>query len=129
MYNGLIIKKLMEMKKVSNKELLAHLGYKKEGANNSLTQLINGNPTVRRLEPVADFFEVSMDTFFERKVEFTTTPHVFGNGNAVGNGNTIMTLAENEYKIRIETLEQLIEEKDKRIETLETLVKLLQKRK
>lgn len=130
MYNGHIIKKLLEIRKIPNKELLAYLGYNREGGNSSLTQIITGNPTVKRLEPIADFFEVSMDIFFERKVQFTTSPnHVFGNGNAVGNGNTIMTPAENEYKMKIEALEKLVEEKDKRIETLETLVKVLQERK
>lgn len=127
MYNGQIIRRLLEVRKIPNKELLAYLGYAREGGNSSLAQIIDGNPTVKRLEPVADFFQVSMDVFFERKVQFTTSPnHVFGNGNAVGNGNTIMTPAENEYKMKIENLERLLDEKDKRIETLETLVKILQ---
>ena len=69
-----------------------------------------------------------MDVFFERNIQFATSPYVFGNGNAVGNGNTIMTPAENEYKMRIENLERLLEEKDKRIETLQTLVDILQKK-
>lgn len=128
MYNGQIIRRLLDVRKIPNKDLLAYLGYNREGGNSSLTQIIEGNPTVRRLEPVADFFQVSMDVFFERKVQFATSPnHVFGNGNAVGNGNTIMTPAENEYKIKIENLERLLEEKDKRIETLQTLVEILQK--
>lgn len=128
MYNGQIIRRLLDVRKIPNKDLLTYLGYNREGGNSSLTQIIEGNPTVRRLEPVADFFQVSMDVFFERKVQFTTSPnHVFGNGNAVGNGNTIMTPAENEYKIKIENLERLLEEKDKRIETLQTLVEILQK--
>lgn len=130
MYNGQIIRRLLEVRKIPNKELLAYLGYAREGGNSSLAQIIDGNPTVKRLEPVADFFQVSMDVFFERKVQFTTSPnHVFGNGNAVGNGNTIMTPAENEYKMKIENLERLLDEKDKRIETLETLVKILQNQK
>lgn len=128
MYNGQIIRRLLEARKIPNKDLLTYLGYNREGGNSSLTQIIEGNPTVRRLEPVADFFQVSMDVFFERNVQFTTSPnHVFGNGNAVGNGNTIMTPAENEYKIKIENLERLLEEKDKRIETLQKLVDILQK--
>lgn len=128
MYNGQIIRRLLDVRKIPNKDLLTYLGYNREGGNSSLTQIIEGNPTVRRLEPVADFFQVSMDVFFERKVQFTTSPnHVFGNGNAVGNGNTIMTPAENEYKIKIENLERLLEEKDKRIETLQKLVDILQK--
>ena len=50
-----------------------------------------------------------MDVFFERKVSFSpSTSIVNGNGNAIGNGNTI-TISENEYKLRIETLETLVE--------------------
>ena len=128
MYNGQIIRTLLEARKIQNKELLTYLGYNRDGGNSSLKQIIEGNPTVRRLEPVADFFQVSMDVFFERNIQFATSPYVFGNGNAVGNGNTIMTPAENEYKMRIENLERLLEEKDKRIETLQTLVDILQKK-
>ena len=128
MYNGQIIRTLLEARKIQNKELLTYLGYNRDGGNSSLNQIIEGNPTVRRLEPVADFFQVSMDVFFERNIQFATSPYVFGNGNAVGNGNTIMTHAENEYKMRIENLERLLEEKDKRIETLQTLVDILQKK-
>lgn len=129
MYNGRIIKQLLEANKVSNKELLTYLGYNREGGNSSLLQIMDGNPTVRRLEPVADFFKVSMDTFFVREVDFTHGNHVVGNGNAVGTGNSIITASENEYKMRIEALEKLLEEKEKRIETLEMLVSVLKTQK
>ena len=70
-----------------------------------------------------------MDVFFERKVSFSpSTSIVNGNGNAIGNGNTI-TISENEYKLKIENLEKLLDEKDKRIEILETLVEVLQNKK
>ena len=67
MYNGNIIKQLLLDKKVTNKELLRYLGTE---ANASLAQIVNGNPTVKRLEKVADFFGVSMDVFFEREKPF-----------------------------------------------------------
>lgn len=127
MYNGQIVKYLLETRKITNKELLKYIGKDKEGGNSALRQIINGNPTVRTLEPVADFFGVSMDIFFKREVAFTpSSSHIFGNGNAVGNGNTVMTPTAYEFQAKLEHLEQLLEEKNKRIETLETLVKLLQ---
>ena len=63
MYNGNIIKQLLKERNIPNKELLKYLGYDGEGGNTSLTQIITGNPTVKRLEPVADFFKVPIDTF------------------------------------------------------------------
>lgn len=127
MYNGLIIEELLESRKIQKKVILDYLEIPREGGGTSLKQIITGNPTVKRLEPVADFFQVSMDVFFNRKVPFTPLgSNVVGNGNAVGNGNTIMTPTVCEFQAKLEHLEQLLEEKDKRIETLETLVKLLQ---
>ena len=112
--------------KIPNKDLLMYLGYNREGGNSSLTQIMDGNPTVKRLEPVADFFKVSMDVFFNRNVPFTPLAgNVVGNGNAVGTGNSVITAKENECQLRIEALERLIEEKDKRIEVLEMLVTAL----
>lgn len=98
MYNGQIIKKLLSDGNISNKELLKYLGYNKPGGNSSLIQIINGNPTVKRLEPIADFFAISMDSFFTRDVSF--------------NSITISNLTENEYKTKITSLEQLLKEKD-----------------
>lgn len=127
MYNGLIIEELINSRNVRKKDILDYLNIKTEGGNTALKQVIHGNPTVRRLEPIADFFQVSMDIFFQRKVPFTTiSPNVVGNGNAVGSGNTVLTATSHEYQSRIEHLEALLAEKDKRIETLEQLVNLLQ---
>jgi len=129
MYNGLIINKLLEDRRLKKTELIDYLGYKREGGNSSLHQIMNGNPTVKNLEPIADFFQVSMDVFFERKAPINPVASIVnGNGNAIGNGNTI-TISENEYKLKIENLERLLDEKDKRIETLETLVEVLQNKK
>lgn len=114
MYNGKVIKKLLSDRNITNKELLEYIGYGKAGGNSSLSQIINGNPTVRRLEPIADFFGISMDTFFKRDVPF--------------NSVTISDFNENEYKAKISSLEQLLKEKDKRIDTLELLVSILQQK-
>lgn len=130
MYNGHIIKHLLEANKIPNKELLSYLGYEGPGSSSAMKQLTEGNPTVKRLEPVADFFKVSMDVFFNRSIEYKpVNNHVVGNGNAVGTGNSVVTPQENENLLKIEALQRLIEEKDKRIETLELLVSVLKSHK
>lgn len=130
MYNGQIIRRLLEANKAHNKELLNYLGYDGPGSSAAMKQLTEGNPTVKRLERVADFFKVSMDTFFTRSIEFSpASNHVVGNGNAVGTGNSIVTPQDNEKQLKIEALQRLIEEKDKRIETLELLVSVLKSHK
>ena len=130
MYNGLIIEQLHDARKIQKKVILDYLGIPREGGGTALKQIMTGNPTVKRLEPVADFFQVSMDVFFNRNVPFSPlASHVVGNGNAVGTGNSIITPQENESLLKIEALERLLEEKDKRIEVLEMLVTALQSNK
>lgn len=109
MYNGNVIKQLLLDKKVTNKELLRYLGTE---SNASLAQIVNGNPTVKRLEKVADFFGVSMDVFFEREKPFKAYPSAHGDN-------------EQQYKEKIELLERLLEEKDKRILLLEQMNQLV----
>lgn len=111
MYNGNVIKQLLLDKKVPNKELLRYIGTE---ANASLAQIVNGNPTVKRLEKVADFFGVSMDTFFEREKPFKQTG--------------ISKSDDTSYYIeKIELLEKIIKEKDERIKLLENVNQLLTK--
>ena len=112
MYNGNIIKQLLAEKKIQNKELLNYLGTE---ANSSLSQIVNGNPTVRRLEKVADFFGVSMDVFFNREKPYQTF-----------STNDLSNLQL--FKDKIELLEKLLEEKDKRIALLENLNQELSKK-
>lgn len=130
MYNGLIIEQLLDARKIQKKVILDYLGIPREGGGTALKQIMTGNPTVKRLEPVADFFQVSMDVFFNRNVPFSPlASHVVGNGNAVGTGNSIITPQDNESQLKIEALERLLEEKDKRIKVLEMLVAALQSNK
>lgn len=109
MYNGNIIRQLLVEKNIPNKELLKYLGTE---ANASLAQIVNGNPTVKRLEKVADFFGVSMDVFFEREKPFKAYPSAHGDN-------------EQQYKEKIALLERLLEEKDKRIALLEQMNQLV----
>ena len=130
MYNGLIIEQLLDARKIQKKVILDYLGIPREGGGTALKQIMTGNPTVKSLEPVADFFQVSMDVFFNRNVPFSPlASHVVGNGNAVGTGNSIITPQDNESQLKIEALERLLEEKDKRIKVLEMLVTALQSNK
>jgi transcriptional regulator with XRE-family HTH domain len=128
MYNGQVIKDLLEKQKKSNKELLAYLGKDIPGGNSYLRSLMTGNPTVKTLEPIADFFGVSMDVFFQRdKSVAVPSTSVVGDGNAVGSCNTVAAISPAQ-KQHVELLEKLIEDKDKRIETLEMLVNLLKEK-
>ena len=135
MYNGLIIEEMLRNAKMTKKDFIKALGYEgKSGYSSTLGQLVNGNPSVRRLEKVADFFVVSMDTFFVRD-NFKTNKHVVLSRDTVNQAEVI----DQEAKCKI--LEQqvenlnallternaLITEKDKRIETLEFALKLLNK--
>jgi transcriptional regulator with XRE-family HTH domain len=109
MYNGNIIRQLLVEKNIPNKELLKYLGTE---ANASLAQIVNGNPTVKRLEKVADFFGVSMDVFFDREKPFKAYPLAHEDN-------------ELQYKEKISLLERLLEEKDKRIALLEQMNQLV----
>lgn len=112
MYNGNIIRQLLVEKNIPNKELLRYIGTE---ANASLAQIVNGNPTVKRLEKVADFFGVSMDTFFEREKPFRKICTSKSDDTAY-------------YLEKIELLEKIIKEKDERIKLLESVNQLLTQR-
>lgn len=104
MYNGKIIKVLLKERRLLVKDLLDYLYPDPVKRNGSIKQLENGNPTVKTIEKVADFFKVPIDIFFNR---------------------TNYSSTKNEIDIRIECLKKILEEKDKRIEVLEQLNQLL----
>ena len=54
MYNGKAIKELLEKRGLQNQALLTALGLNPK--QNSIQSLITGNPTAKRLEQIADFF-------------------------------------------------------------------------
>lgn len=119
MYNGKIIRDLIKKKKVKQNVFLEAVGW---SGVSQLNQVENGNPTVSTLEPIADYFGVSMDVFFERAIPFDSKMnHVMGDGNNVNSvvfGNDLLSE-------RVQSLELLLEEKDKRIEVLEEMNKML----
>ena len=119
MYNGQIIKELLRKRKIQNKTLNEALGW----SNSQLKQVIEGNPRVSTLEPIADFFRVSMDVFFERN---TAIPSA-GYNNVHGDGNNVnsVVIGNDRLAERVQAQEMLLEEKDKRIEVLEEMNRML----
>lgn len=64
MYNGQKIKELLHARNLKQKDLLEALGTRENG---SISRFVDGNIKASRLEEIADFFGVSIDTFFIRK--------------------------------------------------------------
>lgn len=116
MFNKQIIYDLLEERGILHKELLEYLG---KNYNGSLKQILDGDIKASNLEKMADFFGVSIDTFFDRTSS--------NNGIMVGGvGNKVHHLSVNSaLNKEKENLEALIEEKDKRIKILEDMIELL----
>lgn len=120
MYNGQVINKLIENSGFKKTELLSQLDMQYK----SLQTIIEGNPTVKSLEKIADFFKVPMDYFFDRKIEISDpTLSITGNGNKVqhGDGNVMIETQAKE----IEHLNQLLAEKEKAIADKERTIQIL----
>lgn len=118
MYNGLIVKELLKQKKVKQKDLIEFMNW--QGSSN-VASFMNRNPTASQLERVADFFGVSIDTFFIRNGSDPQKNNVIGNGNHVGNIHIsdAALVTENEY------LKDKIKQLEKQIEILEKFNKVL----
>lgn len=113
MYNGQKINQLIDKSGLKKTDILAQLDMQYK----SLQTIIEGNPTVKSLEKIADFFKVPMDYFFDRSVEiYDPTLSITGNGNKVqhGDGNVMI---ESQAK-EIEHLQQLLAEKERMIQVL-----------
>jgi len=65
MYDPDQIERLLSTRHLKKKDLAIALG---KGANSSMSYL-QANPTVKTLEKVADYFGVTMDSFFQRSVK------------------------------------------------------------
>ncbi len=113
MYNGQVINVLLKERGLRAKDLLEHLQLQ---SNGSITSLVKGNPTAERLEKIADFFDVPIDTLFQRAKNYGY--NVIGNSNNVG-----ITIGELKGKAQAQS--RIIEEKDKRIALLEDMIALL----
>ncbi len=122
MYNGIIISTLLEERKITKKEFLNAMEW---SSFSQYRQLVTGNPTARVLERVADILQVPIDTFFTRSIP--VTPSILGSGNTFNNSNSVVITNQLQHA-HIETLEKLIEEKDKRILLLEKLLTSMENR-
>ena len=116
MYNGQIINVLLKERNLRAKDLLEHLQLQ---SNGSITSLVRGNPTAERLEKIADYFDVPIDTLFKRSKTYGY--------NVVGNSNHVANITIGELRGKAKSLEKIIEEKDKRIALLEDMIALLKK--
>lgn len=118
MYNGLIVKDLLKQKKVKQIDLIRYMDWQ---GSASVASFINRNPTASQLEKVADFFGVSIDTFFIRNGADGHKNNVIGNGNNVGNIN----ISDNHLAAENEFLKDKIKQLEKQIEILEKFNKVL----
>lgn len=114
MYNPQKIYDLLSEHKLQQKELLRALG-KNDKA--SLKQMCERDIRVSTLEKIADYFQVPVDTFFERA----------GSVLISGNGHKVHHIYVGET-IDVKLLENLLEEKDKRIRLLEDMVEILKEK-
>lgn len=117
MFNGQIIRRLLEERNITKKSLIDFM----ETSPSVLDNIINkGNPTAGNLEIIADFFNVSIDYFFERNVS-VETPNIQIGHNVNGSGNTLSgDIALSECKTKLEHLQELIAGKDEQIELLKS---------
>lgn len=116
MYNGQVINVLLKERGMKAKDLLEYLQLQ---TNGSISTLVRGNPTAERLEKIADFFDVPIDALFKRSKSYGY--------NVVGNSNNVANITIGELRGKAKSLEQIIEEKDKRIALLEDMIELLKK--
>lgn len=124
MYNGIVIEELLSERKLRKKDIQDALGI----SYNSYKTIVYGNPTVKTLEPVADFFKVSMDVFFNREsCGSNKVGNVSGNSNKIQQGK--VNVMQSSLEKEIENLKLLLTEKDKVISEKERLIQVLMKDK
>lgn len=116
MHNGKIIKTLLKERGLLAKDLLKALDLDKA---TGLRPFVDRDIKASRLEQVADFFGVPIDTFFIRN----RPPHI----SVIGNDNNVACYTVGALEERSANLQALLEEKDKRIELLENMNELLMK--
>lgn len=120
MYNGKKIKELIQQRKIKQITFNQSVGW---SGTSQLNQVVKGDPRVSTLEKVADFFQVSMDTFFKRNVMFESGNHVVGDSNNINS----LIYGDVGLQSQVKLLEQFLAEKDKRITALEEMIDLLKK--
>lgn len=114
MYNPQKVIEFLNASGYKKKELLDYLG---KNWNGSIDAVIRGDIRASKLEKIADFFGVPIDSLFDRQVECNT---VVINGNKNRLGNFSFNPASD-----CKHMEDLLQEKDRRIELLEEMISML----
>lgn len=116
MYNGQKIRDLLREKKVSNKQLIEYMGWRGNGQLAHVATTGTSNPTAKVLEKIADFFQVPIDTFFDRNITVKVPVP----------GSSGKSLIEN-LQHEIDNLHLLLDEKNKRLELQQRLLDVYEK--
>jgi len=131
MYNGQKIKELLRLRNLKQKDLLEALGTRENG---SISRFVDGNIKASRLEEIADFFGVSIDTFFIREHGYAAEPG--GNDETdIGIGPAISgrNMAKQKERTRLLEMQLKAEQSEKklleeRIKDKETIIIQMQSR-
>ena len=121
MYNGSIIKELLDSKKIPYGDLLKALGMNPK--QTSVNTLIRGNPSAKRLEEIADFLGVPIDTLFIRESVKLSAEDELKSMSVTSLRNQVAYLREqlNFRDMMLKEKEEHLKEKEARIILLEKL--------
>ena len=123
MFKGQIINTLLTNKKASKKDLIDFVGLSKS----QVYKIINGEamPQADNLERIADFFNVSMDIFFDRKIDAESASIQIGHTVTGLVNNITGDISLSECQKELEHLRTLLQEKEKQLEEKERLIQIL----
>ena len=120
MYNGKIIKELLDRKKIPSGDLLTAIGMNPK--QTSVNALVNGNPSAKRLEAIADFLGVTIDTLFIREGVEMSTEEELKTLSITQLRNQVAHLRE-----QLQFREDMLKEKEERLKEKEARIQLLER--
>ena len=120
MYNGKVIKELLDSKNIPYGDLLKALGM--NPMQTSVNSLVKGNPSAKRLESIADFFGVSIDTLFIREGVELSAEDELKSLSVTSLRNQVAYLRE-----QLNFRDQMLREKEERLKEKEARIVLLEK--
>lgn len=133
MFKGQLIGQLIDNANVKKKEVYEYAGITKS----TLDNIIKGNnkPNSSTLEKIADFFQLSIDYFFEREIEIDNSINIGHHVNVNGNGNSVtgdIALSECHNQVAhlkdiIKQKDALLKQKDELLQEKERLIQVLMK--
>lgn len=120
MFNAQKVKELIKARGIKNKQLLEYMG---KNWNGSIDAVIKGDIGASKLEKIADFFNIPIDDLFDREKK-----HEVVEKASVPSDELLKSVIAS-HKSEVETLKEIIKEKDKRIETLNLMLNVIKARK